>query len=401
MERGKFNKTRVNVSVIIPSFNNKEYLAQAVDSVLKNNYPQIELIIVDNNSDTETKNYLKEIQIKKNVKVIFNEENKGFPKAVNQGILESKGKYVLIANNDVIVPPNSIKRMVEIAESNHEIGIVGAISNYVSGPQFDENAKYSSPKEMFDYAEQIAKEHSGELLEFPRVAFLFTLIKKSVIEKIGGLDERFSPGNFEDDDFCLRAQLEGYKTVIAKDVFIHHYGSKSFKQSNEEYDKIIQTNLKKFVAKWGATPEEIWLEGKEFKRRNIFYPLSGSPFETHFERTLILTDEKDYSMAIEELELAIESFDSYQGNKFANISKAELLHLAGTLYLNLNNYEKAVEFFENELEETPDSVKPLEAIAETFLTAGLTDAALEIAKTIKEVDPLNKFAENLLNKKTG
>lgn len=396
MELEKLKDASVNISVIIPSFNNKEYLAQAVDSILKNNHPQIELIIVDNNSDAETKVYLREIQIKKNVKVIFNNENKGFPKAVNQGILASSGKYVLIANNDVIVPPNSIKRMVEAAESDPEIGIVGVVSNYVSGVQLDEQAEYDSPQKMLDYAEIILKERKGEIQQFPRVAFLFTLVKKELIQKIGGLDERFSPGNFEDDDFCLRAQLAGYKAVIARDVFVHHYGSKSFNTNDRKYDELIKRNRKIFIEKWGADPNEIWLEGKKFKSRKLFYPNYPSQFETHLERGLILSEEDDFYFAAAELELALKEMDNYSGEKFNSITKAELLHLIGTIYLNLNDFEKAANFFVKESEIEPDSILPLEAMAQTYFKAGLASEAVEIAKAIVELDPENKIAKTLL-----
>ena len=71
--------------------------------------------------------------------------------------------------------------------------------------QLDSDAKYNSIEEMHNYAKAVSKRNSEQIEEFPRVAFLCTLIKKEVIEKIGGLDERFSPGNFEDDDFCLQS----------------------------------------------------------------------------------------------------------------------------------------------------------------------------------------------------
>ncbi len=384
------------VSVVIPSFNNKEYLEQTINSILQNTYLQKELIIVDNNSDNETQNYLKNLSEQKKALVIFNRKNEGFPKAVNQGILKSKGKFVLIANNDIIAPENAIKRMVEIADSSEKIGIVAPVSNYVSGMQLDKNANYSSLEEMKEYARKTEEKNKGKILEFPRVAFLFTLIKRNVIEAIGGLDERFSPGNFEDDDFCLRAQLAGFSTVIAQDVFVHHFGSKSFKKDNKTYDDLIENNLQIFKLKWGADPEEIWLQGKQIKQRNIFYPLYSSPFETHFERALILSEEGDLYFATEELENALKHFDNYTGKKFQNITKADILHLAGTILLQTGNYEKAVKYFERELEEKPDSITPLESIAETYLKAGIKDVAEEIAKTILQLDPANQTGKNIL-----
>ncbi len=118
-----------------------------------------------------------------------------------------KGKYILIANNDIIVTEGWLERMIQVAESNSQIGLVGPISNAVSGVQIDKEAKYNSIEEMHKYAASVKQKNKNQIFEFPRVAFLCTLIKKEVVEKIGGLDERFSPGNFEDDDFCLRAQV--------------------------------------------------------------------------------------------------------------------------------------------------------------------------------------------------
>ncbi|CUS97599.1 glycosyltransferase family 2 protein [Candidatus Kryptobacter tengchongensis] len=101
------------------------------------------------------------------------------------------------------------------------------------------------------------------------------LIKRKVIEIIGGFDERFSPGNFEDDDFCLRTVLAGFKIAIAKDVFIHHFGSKSFNANGrEKYIHILKQNEKIFVEKWGAPPTEIFLGKKKPKHNEIFIPLT-------------------------------------------------------------------------------------------------------------------------------
>ena len=62
--------------------------------------------------------------------------------------------------------------------------------------------------------------------------------------------------------------LAGYKTVIAKDVFIHHYGSVSFKQNgNDKYAKRLKINEQKFMEKWGSNPEGVWLKGEKYKKQ--------------------------------------------------------------------------------------------------------------------------------------
>ena len=226
--RNDFN-IEEKVSIITLTYNQLDYTKAFIDSVFQFTSIPFELIIVDNASNDDTVKFLKDLEKSdKRIKVIFNKENLGFPKGVNQALRIAEGNYYLIANNDIIVTDGWLERLIQVAENNKQIGLVGPISNNVSGVQIDKETKYNSIEEMHKYAASIKQKNKNQIFEFPRVAFLCTLIKKEVIEKIGGLDERFSPGNFEDDDFCLRAQLAGYKTIVAKDVFIHHFGSKSF-----------------------------------------------------------------------------------------------------------------------------------------------------------------------------
>jgi GT2 family glycosyltransferase/glycosyltransferase involved in cell wall biosynthesis len=229
------------ISIILIAYNQFNYTLKCLKSIKENVKVSHEIILIDNASSDETKTAFKnEINY---VRYFRNQTNLGFPTAVNQGITQAIGKYILILNNDTILTENLIERMIEVAESDEKIGLVGPLSNEVSGLQKDENANYNSIEEMFRYAEQLKEKNKGQIFHFPRVAFLCTLIKKEVIEKIGGLDERFSPGNYEDDDFCLRAQFVGFKTVIIKDAFIHHFGSKSFKADGiKAYSDRLETN---------------------------------------------------------------------------------------------------------------------------------------------------------------
>ncbi len=82
------------------------------------------------------------------------------------------------------------------------------------------------------------------------------LIKRKVIDKIGLLDERFFPGNFEDDDLGYRIQSEGYKLILCNDTFIHHFGSASFKENPEKFSKLLTENSKRFINKWGFDSEK-------------------------------------------------------------------------------------------------------------------------------------------------
>ena len=356
------------VSIILISYNQYDFTKKCLTSILQYSKLSYEIILIDNNSsDSTVKNIKKDFP---EVRLIENKENNGFPKAVNQGITSAIGDYVLLLNNDTIVTNGWLEKLFEVAESDKTIGVVGPISNEVSGVQKDKELNYKTIDEMHLYAASVKEKNKNKMLQFPRVAFLCTLIKREVIDKIGGLDERFSPGNFEDDDFCLRAQLAGYKTVIAKDVFIHHYGSKSFKADGEKkYAERLKINHQIFVDKWGADPDEIWLKQKPFNNsRNLFISIDNDEFKKSFERAQNNIKDKEFDLAITELGLAIEKYDT-SDKAYSIISKEDLLLLSANVSLIIKDLEKANMFFEEALKLNPSSSEACFGLGQVFYHA--------------------------------
>lgn len=287
----------------------------------------------------------------------------------------------MIANNDIILTKDWLSRLIQIAKSDGRVGIVGPISNEVSGVQKDKEANYKTIDEMHLYAASVSEKNKNKITQFPRVAFLCTLIKKEVIEKIGGLDERFTPGNFEDDDFCLRAQLAGYKTVIANDVFIHHYGSKSFKADGErKYIDRLKTNHKIFVDKWGADPDQIWLQKKTFNQsRSLFISINKDEFIKNFERAQKHIEDKEYDYALIQLEKACLEFEN-SNKAFSLISKEDLLMLTANVALIIKDLEKAKQYFEETLKLNPSSSEACFGLGQVFYQAEM----FEQSKTMLE-----------------
>jgi GT2 family glycosyltransferase/cyclopropane fatty-acyl-phospholipid synthase-like methyltransferase len=303
------------ISLIVPVYNQAKYTSEMLASIGKHEGYELEIIIVDNASDEETKNVIREFEKNNsNVKIITNTENLGFPKAINQGLAVAKGDYVFLANNDIILPPDWLERMVAHAERNKSIGMVGVVSNKVSGFQkIKEEITYRTPDEMLIFMKKIAEKSNEKFLEFPRVAFLFVLIKKEVIDKVGSLDERFSPGNYEDDDYCLRVQRAGFKAVIALDVYVHHYGSVSFTaEGKEKYYALLERNREKFVEKWGSTPDDIWLRNTE-RNINETMSLKKNRFIENVDAANTAIQNGDFKKAKNFLETALANYDGTLG----------------------------------------------------------------------------------------
>lgn len=234
-------------SIVILTYNQLEYTKLCIESIRKfTPKEKYELIVVDNNSNDETVKWLKE---QDDIKLILNNENYGVAKGCNQGIKISNGDNILLLNNDTIVTPNWLYNLDACLWSNSKIGAVGCVSNYVANCQ-QIQVKYKDIISMLDFATKfnIKDSHKYELRS--RLIGFCLLIKKEVINKIGLLDEQFFPGNFEDDDYCMRILKANYKLVLSKDTFIHHFGNLSFKKNNLDYTKIFNENKKKFQEKW-------------------------------------------------------------------------------------------------------------------------------------------------------
>ncbi|KPI57229.1 glycosyl transferase [Clostridioides difficile] len=234
-------------SIIILTYNQLEYTKICIESIRKFTNPDsYEIIIIDNNSTDGTINWLK---TQEDVTVIYNNENLGFPKGCNQGIKIAKGDNILLLNNDTIVTPNWLSNMNKALWSSKEIGAVGTVSNYCSYNQ-EIHANYNNIEEMLEFAYNFNKSNTSLWYYRNKLIGYCLMIKKEVLDKVGLLDEIFTPGNFEDDDISFRMLLSGYKLFLCKDTFIHHFGSISFKSSNNSYHELLKVNSNKFKDKW-------------------------------------------------------------------------------------------------------------------------------------------------------
>ena len=244
--------TYSSVSVIIVTFNNLKYTKLCIESIYgKTAYPNFELIIVDNASSDGTPDYLNSLNEQyHNVKIVLNNENLGFAIANNIGIRKSKGEYIIFLNNDTIVTRGWISGLIKYLKTP-EIGMVGPVTNSI-GNEAKINVDYKDLYRMDLFAESYTAKNRGVFFEIPVLALFCAALRRETIGRVGLLDEQFSVGMFEDDDYAVRIKRAGLKIICTEDVFIHHFGRASFsKLQLAEYNKIFDENKKKYEWKWG------------------------------------------------------------------------------------------------------------------------------------------------------
>jgi GT2 family glycosyltransferase/cytochrome c-type biogenesis protein CcmH/NrfG len=251
-------------SIVILTFNQIEYTRKCVASIRKHTPEPHEIIFVDNGSTDGTGAWLKRlVAANRNYRLVENGANLGFAAGNNCGISKARGDFVLLLNNDTVVTAGWLRRLIEAAQQDERIGLVGPRSNNVPGPQRVESIDYNPETleglEIFSC--RMAERWRGRSMSFWRVVGFCMLIKRKVIERIGGLDPLFAVGNFEDDDYCLRAHLSGFGALIAEDCFVHHFGAQTFKGNGLDHAATMERNWRVFKSKWRLASEADFRNG--------------------------------------------------------------------------------------------------------------------------------------------
>jgi GT2 family glycosyltransferase len=185
---------------------------------------------------------------------LLNENNEGFARANNLGVEVASGDYVLFLNNDTIVSPGWLSRLIYYLR-DPEIGMVGPVTNS-SGNESRINVDYRVIDEIDAFAENYTRAHDGKSFDIRMLALFCVAVRRSTIEAVGNLDERFGIGTFEDDDYSMRIRALSLRIVCAEDVYIHHWGGASFSRLNrDDYQRIFTENRQKFEEKWGIAWE--------------------------------------------------------------------------------------------------------------------------------------------------
>jgi GT2 family glycosyltransferase len=247
-------------SIVVLTHNALAYTRQCAASLLAHTDPRHELIFVDNKSTDGTNEYLAALtHDHPQMQLIRNAENLGFAAGNNVGLAAATGQHVILLNSDVVVTAGWLDRLIGTANMHPRAGLVGAVTNNISGLQKLSTVAYDEESlvGLADFAAAQANEHAGRVDRTPRLTGFCLLIKRELLARIGGLAEVFGQGNYEDNDYCLRAHLAGFECLIARDCFIHHFGSRSFAAAGVDYVAQIHKQWDIFKRKWGipaATP---------------------------------------------------------------------------------------------------------------------------------------------------
>jgi GT2 family glycosyltransferase len=241
-------------SIVILTHNEWPVTELCLDSIRRHTPEDYELIVVDNGSTDGTVERLRE---QADVKLICNSTNLGFPKGCNQGLAAASGDNVLFLNNDTVVTKHWLTNLLRALHEEKQVGMVGPVSNYSSGHQ-QIAVTYTNLDDLDAFAASYCAAHAGLAVPVPRLIGFCLLVKRSLLDEIGGFDERFGMGNYEDDDLCLRALQAGYTLRIVHDSFVHHHGHATMKSMTDfNFAELLAENRAKAEEKWGQNIHDL------------------------------------------------------------------------------------------------------------------------------------------------
>ncbi len=226
----KDDRKTASVAVIVPHWNRLDYTTECYRSLMKMDFANYRVYIVDNGSTVHTADELGNACPA--AKVIRLETNRGFAGGVNAGIrvaLETDPPdFVWLLNNDTTCEPEVLTRMVRMAATDDRIGLVGC--ELLEGAESGPLRRVAAGKRMRAPLYIPWSVGAGQTVDYLCGASL--LIRRAVLEDIGLLDEGFF-FFFEDADYCRRARQAGWHLVVAPDAVMRHWGSATIGRLNE------------------------------------------------------------------------------------------------------------------------------------------------------------------------
>lgn len=238
--------SEVRCDVVMPVHNGLTLVMDAVESLLEGTDPDhYRLLIVDDASDHRTADYLAGLAVRHpHITVIRNSRNLGFVQSCIRGHRETTAPFLLLLNSDVVVSEGWLDRLLMCADRDPRVASVNPLTNHaahlvvpmVPGCNF------------YNMDAFLAQRDPGCSDVVTGVGFCL-LLRRSALDEVGFFDEVFGRGYCEDSDLCMRLTDNAFRTVIAENVYVYHFGSGSFAGEREVR---YRDNRRIFDQRWGS-----------------------------------------------------------------------------------------------------------------------------------------------------
>lgn len=276
------------VSIVILTFNSEAFIAACLESIAQVNYPNLEVIVVDNASSDATVERVR--RCGRYDKLIENKANRGCAGGNNDGWRAAGGEFVFFLNPDTTVDRGVVRALIEAFDLRPKAAVCGCKILYPDGRTIWHAGGIVHPNGMTThrgYGEQDNGQYE-EICPIDYASGCAVAVRRTFLEAAGGFNEDYWPGYYEETDLCWRARRMGFEVLYVPRAVVYHHESQSFRLHSPAFFHYMYRNRMRFlVNNYGLRdwllrflPFEIhWMlripEARGFRRRQIRYYVSG------------------------------------------------------------------------------------------------------------------------------
>lgn len=246
-----------DVSIVIPVYRRSDLTRRCLASILDHTSGVgYEVILVDDQSDEANQRLLRSVA---GARLITNTENIGYLRSINRGAADARGRWLVLANNDIEVQPGWLQELVGCGDSSDDIAVVTPRYLYPNGYLNEAGGIIWSDGTGANYGRGDTPDswRYGYRRDVDYGSAAALLVRSDFWRRRGGYDETFLPMYYEDTDLCFDARERGFRVVYEPGaVVIHHEGGTAGTDPGSGHKRHQEENRHKFVAKWGRRLQE-------------------------------------------------------------------------------------------------------------------------------------------------
>ncbi|MBN2054067.1 glycosyltransferase [bacterium] len=237
------------VSVVVVTYNGASYIENCLAALYEQDYPEFEVIVVDNASKDGTADCV--AATFPAIRLVRNRANVGFAAANNQGIALANGAVIALLNQDTVVQPGWLRAMVRSLVRDPTLGVVGCKLLHADGVTLQHAGGIMHANALTDHygAGQPDDGAFDEPRDVQYVTGAAVAFRAELVRRLGDLDENYQPAYFEELDFCLRVRNGGYRVRYLPEARVIHFESTASGKFSDVFFHRYHRNRLRFVLK--------------------------------------------------------------------------------------------------------------------------------------------------------
>ncbi len=182
-------------------------------------------------------------------------KNAGYPGGMNKGLEVATGEFIFLISSDVLVPPGTFNRLAAAMREHPAAGLIGPVSNTAGNEQQIFMRSELSRRDVLREGSLFADAGGVDASCFTayRLDFCCVCLRRVSYECIGGFDEAYAPGYYEDFDYSLLTREAGFEVLIAENAFVFHEGGATFGRDSKAKKQLMKRNKAYLLSKHGRT----------------------------------------------------------------------------------------------------------------------------------------------------